>query len=272
MNELNKFWIYILVFIGLVIQCQSESEWVFYKEIPLENISPIGIVVMDSSMWISDAPNNRVVKLNLAGVLIKEYSGFQRPMHLSESNKIIYVPEYLTDRIKMIHVDSVEYLSVHAALDAPSALDVKDHMIAIADFYNHRIVLQENGKITLLGKKGNGKGELYYPTDVAIANDQIYVGDAYNNRVQVFDKQGHSVQIIGEQDSIQVATGIYLTEDQIFITDFYGNRVLIYDLNGSLVGELSDFLNGPTDITIENNYLYISNYHSRSIAVYDLVK
>ena len=39
-------------------------------------------------------------------------------------------------------------------------------------------------------KKGNELGELNYPTDIQILKDKIVVADAYNNRIQIFDKQG----------------------------------------------------------------------------------
>ncbi len=269
MKTLNKLLIFIFVFNGLLTQCQSDSNWVFYKIIYLENISPIGIASEDSTLWISDPENNSIIQLGSTGTVLKKYSDFQRPMHIAVHNHIVYVPEYLSDQIKLILMDSIKYLQIHTCIDGPSAIDIRDNLIAIADFYNHKIVLVENGKTTLIGEKGNRHGELYYPTDVAIKNDLIYVGDAYNNRIQVFDKLGHFQQIIGEFDDIQVATGIYVSNDHIFVTDFYGNRVLIYDLKGNLIEVLSEQLNGPTDIIIQNNQLYICNYNSQSITIYE---
>jgi len=238
------------------------------EEIALENINPIGIVYENDIFWISDTEHNRMLKVSSQGQILKEYQDFNRPMHISKDGSKIYIPEFLTDTIKVINSDKVETLTLFERPDAPSAIDVEGNLIAVADFYNHRIILQENGTVTTIGKEGHNDGDLYYPTDVEIVGDLIYVGDAYNNRIQVFDKQGNSLRIIGYRDSINVATGIAVTEKQIFVTDFFGNRILIYDLEGNLMQELSGHFNKPTDIFISNNVMYVINFEGQSISVF----
>ncbi|MCZ6701638.1 MAG: hypothetical protein O6940_01215, partial [Ignavibacteria bacterium] len=145
---------------------------------------------------------------------------------------------------------------------------VNDSLIAVVDFYNHRIILQGKDDIILIGKEGHNEGELYYPTDAALVDVKIYVADAYNNRVQVFDYDGNSLQIIGDRDKINVATGIEVTDDNIFVTDFEGNRILIYDLNGKLIYIINEHLNKPTDIDVIGEKLFVSNYGSGSVAIF----
>jgi len=140
--------------------------------------------------------------------------------------------------------------------------------IAVADFNNHRIILQQREGVVAFGKEGHGEGKLYYPTDVAFFAGKIYVADAYNNRIQVFDKKGHRLQTIGDKDGINVATGLEVANNQLSVTDFEGNRVLVYDLEGDLLQILSESLHKPTDIAIKENIMYVVNYEGQSIAVY----
>lgn len=256
----------------LFASCNSNEQWEFSKEIKLNDIQPIGIVFDKENLFLSDVKNNRLVQIDLDGNIIKEYGSLQRPMHFSIDNGKIYVPEYLTDQIKIIFAGKTENLPLPDTLDAPSGVDVKGDNIAIADFYNHRIILQQDGKVTIIGKEGHKDGELYYPTDVEIRNEMVYVADAYNNRVQIFDFKGNFIKMIGNKDHINVATGIKVTDKYVVISDFEGNRILIYNHQGELLKIFSDHLDKPTDIEIVGSFMYITNYIGKSISVFKLIQ
>lgn len=252
----------------LFFACKQETKWTFNKEIKLNNAQPIGVAVEKKNLWISDVKNNRMLLVDLDGNTLKELSGFKRPMHFSIDNNKIYVPEYLTDTIRIIDNNNIGHLPLSEIPDAPSGVSVKENSFAIADFYNHRIIFQENGKTNIIGKEGHNNGELYYPTDVEISGDFIYVADAYNNRVQVFSQHGESLQIIGDKDSIHTATGITVSDGNIFVTDFENNRILIYNKEGKLLQKLTGHLNKPTDIFFFEDALYVANYGGESISIF----
>lgn len=252
----------------ILIGCNTSSEWTFEREVSLNDITPIGIIYDNESLWLSDAKNDRIVQINLNGEILNEYEGFQRPMHISKTGPSIYVAEYLTDAIKVIDNNKVSIVELSETLDAPGGVDVKDDLIAVADFYNHRVILQEGSNTTIIGEEGHEDGQLYYPTDVELYDDKIFVADAYNYRVQVFDKTGNSLKIIGWQENIDVATGITVNNDQVFITDFEGSRILIYDLEGNLLQILTDHFNKPTDIFVFEGTMYVANYKGQSVSVF----
>jgi len=261
----------ILILISLLyLKCQPETNWKFSGEIHLETGKPLGIVADNGRLWISDADNNRVVLLDLGGSILKEYSGFKRPMHLDISDDKIYIPEYLTDSIRIIDQEGMTTTFALAEKpDAPASIDKSGDLVAVADFFNHRIILQNSDVVTLIGKEGHGPGELYYPTDVAILDPRIYVADAYNNRVQVFDLEGNSLKILADGDGINVASGIAVNEQAIFVTDYYGNRILIYDHEGQLQQILSEHLEKPTDIAISDDKMYVANFGKGAVGVYE---
>ncbi len=276
--RITKILYLLLISLLILISCKESEEesadlvnnkqWKFVREIKIDNISPTGLQTVGGYLWISDAKNNRVIKTDLDGSIVKEYPDIKRPMHLSIYNSTVYVPEYLTDKIKIINGDEIEEYPLKEKPDAPAGVFVNDSLIAVVDFFNHKIILQDENEVMIIGKEGHKKGELYYPTDVEIANDKLYVADAYNNRVQVFDYKGKVLRVIGDKDKINVATGIEVTDGNIFATDFEGNRILIYNLNGKLIHIINEHLNKPTDIDVIGDKLFVSNYGSGSVAIF----
>lgn len=110
---------------------------------------------------------------------------------------------------------------------------------------------------------------MFYPTDVKIIGDKIVVADAYNNRVQVFSKKGKAISVIGEKDTLKVASGIDADENKIFVTDSNNNRVLVYDWEGNRLQTLTQNINYPIDVVLYKNKLFISNFHKGTISIYE---
>ncbi|CAH8281958.1 NHL repeat-containing protein [Mariniflexile fucanivorans] len=268
----------IAAFLGtlFLFSCRGEqekkteinSQWKFVKNIDLNNVNPIGIVAQENFLWLSDVTNNRIVKIDLDGKIIESFDGFKRPMHMAIQKDKIYIPEYTSDSLKILEDGKVSTYKLKEKPDAIAGVSIDGNTVAVADFYNNRIILQQDNKVTIIGKEGHNDGELYYPTDVAIKNDLIYVADAYNNRVQVFDFSGKYVRMIGWNEGVKVAAGLKVTDSQVIVADFDGNRILVYNLYGKLLQTLNGKFNQPTDIEIVSNKMYVVNYKGKSLAVY----
>ena len=266
--ELNKYLLGLFLFL-LVASCQNKTkEWTYQKTINLESTTPIGLTVIDNHIWVAAGDNNQLVHLDDSGKVLFTEEGFERPMHIATDGKSIYVPEYGKDQITIFSGEERKILPLTDSLDAPAGIHYANEQFAIADFYNHRILFgNELGWISF-GKEVKADGEFYYPTDVHIANNKIYVADAYNNIIQVFDTEGNHKMTIGEKDNMNAATGIYVSSSQVFITDFENDRVLVYDMEGVLAQEISEGLEKPTDILINDDVLYIANYKGRNLKTY----
>ena len=118
-----------------------------------------------------------------------------------------------------------------------------------------------------IGKKGKAEGELYYPTDVQVTDDLIWVADAYNNRVQAFTKDGVFAKAIGADLKINAATGIFISAEEVFVTDFENDRVLVLDMDGNLLQEINEGIEKPTDILVNQGLLYVANYRSGKLTI-----
>ena len=112
--------------------------------------------------------------------------------------------------------------------------------------------------ILTAGNKGKGKEELdaaglFLDED----NQQIYIADCMNSRVQVMSLQGEFITSFG-QDVLQVPCGISVNKDHIFVTDrghhslfkFCKNTLEL--LNSTKVSEELQ-LSGPCGLCIDTN-------------------
>ena len=258
-------YLYLTLLITLSSCANNSKEWKQTGTIDLGEVTPIGLTMQDGKLWIADGDHNQVVEINLEGEVQQTIDGFERPMHLDSEGGVLYIPEYGSDNIIKFQNGVKSILEIPDSLDAPAGVDVYQKEIAIADFYNHRIVFFNGNDWISFGKEGKAPGEFYYPTDISIGSDKIFIADAYNNRIQVFDKKGNHLKVIGEAEKMNAATGIYSTEKEIFITDFENNRVLTYNHDGELQQIITDGIDKPTDVLMEEGILYIANYKGKNI-------
>lgn len=260
----------IFLLLVTVLSCsKTEKSWQLSKSIKIAGINPIGITYQNG-IWLSDGDHNRVVKIDDMGNVTQSIDSLERPMHISSTNDNIYIPQYGNDMILNWSEQNSSDLILKDSLDAPAGVWVNENEIAIADFYNHRILYSNNGTDWIsFGKEGKGEGEFYYPTDVQITSKSIYVADAYNNRIQVFDKSGKFEKAIGMDQKMNAATGIFVSKDNLFSTDFENDRVMIFDLDGNLVQELSENIEKPTDLLVEDGKLYVINYRNSLVNIFE---
>ncbi|MGB5370105.1 MAG: NHL repeat-containing protein [Flavobacteriaceae bacterium] len=246
------------------------KEWVLIQSTTLEGVNPIGIAQVDGQLWLSDGDHNRMVKLNDIGQITATIDSLDRPMHIDAFEGVLFVPQYGSDNITTFSNGIRGIMAMKDSLDAPAGIAVLGKERAIADFYNNRILYFNGGDWISFGKEGKGNGEFYYPTDVQITAENIWVADAYNNRVQVFDKRGNFIKMMGQDQKMNAATGIYVSESEVFVTDFENNRVLVMDLDGRLKQVLKESVQKPTDILIMNGTLYVINYPTGTLNSYEL--
>ncbi len=249
------------------IGCKSVPSWHHVSSLSLDGINPLGLASIGDELWVSDSDHNQLVRLDASGKILGYETDFDRPMHITGYATSLYVPEYGKDQITVVNA-SREALSLIDSLDAPAAVDVSDGVYAIADFYNHRIIYGSGEDWISMGKEGQARGELYYPTDVQIYEDEIYVADAYNNRVQVFGTDGRYRRLFGVNEEINAATGLYVHDGEVFVTDFENDRVIIYSTDGNLIQILEEGIKKPSDLVWFQDRLYLANYKGKNLMIY----
>lgn len=123
----------------------------------------------------------------------------------------------------------------------------KDGEIYVSDGYgNSRIVeFDRSGNfIRAWGKYGTGPGEFNLPHSVVVdAQGNVYVADRENERIQIFDADGHYLK---EWNHLGYPYGLCITPDQnIWMIDGGYDRILELDRNGKVIGALGEPGRGP---------------------------
>ncbi|KAL3831636.1 hypothetical protein ACJMK2_023364 [Sinanodonta woodiana] len=99
---------------------------------------------------------------------------------------------------------------------------------------------QDKGRaIIRFGQRGNEESQFVWPRGIAVSprDNNIYVADSSNHRVQVFDHIGAFVKSFGyygdSEGEFDCLTGIAINcLGQIIISDRYNHRIQVFDHNG----------------------------------------
>jgi|TARA_R100000479_G_scaffold168753_1_gene109989 hypothetical protein len=252
---------------------ENKVGWQHFKTVKLEGVSPMGIAEISNTLWVSDGVGNRIVSIAENNDSIRILDSFKRPMHIATDGKYLFVPEFNANQVRITSGVDRSIIPVSDSLAGPSGVSVFENQMAVSYFKGNQVVFTNDGKNWLhIGKNAAKNDALNQPTDVQITKDTIWVADGYNNRVQVYDKEGKLLNTIGEKENINVAMGLYVSEKELFVTDFENNRVLVYDHKGKLIQELSKDINSPSDVYLRGESLYILNYLASSLVIYEKEK
>jgi len=225
---------------------------------------PAGIGIgPDGSIWVTDFDLDRVFRFDSGGRLLAEWG---------------------------------------KAGDGPGAFDVpadvavdSEGFVYVVDEYHHRIQkFTPDGRfMRAWGKKGKvnivlsalnfmlptmRQSEFYYPSRIAIGpDDRIYVSDAYNNRIQVFDTNGRFLRSIGGAGfwggRFRIAAGLAVARDgSLFAGDFYNNRIQHFDKKGRFLAawgesgaERGQFA-GPTGVAVDAyGHVFVTDWGNHRI-------
>jgi DNA-binding beta-propeller fold protein YncE len=122
------------------------------------------------------------------------------------------------------------------------AVDSDAQRIYVTDTLRQKIfVLNMQGEVLqTIGKGGMAKGEFNFPTELKLVDQELYVVDAMNFRVQILDRTGQFRGMLGgDQDgniSMFRPKGIGVdSERNIYVVDGLGDQVQVFDRQGRLL-------------------------------------
>ncbi len=171
------------------------------------------------------------------------------------------------------------------------AIDAKSNRVFVADTAGagpsghavHLHAFDSGEHLATLGRKGEGPGELFFPTFVSLSPAGVYVADTMNARVQELTAEGDFVRQFGERGDQfgqfdkpkGVATDSY---GNVYVVDSFFSVVQIFNRDGKLLlffggrGDSAGFLSNPAGIAIDaNNRIYVANGLNFRVEVYELV-
>ncbi len=216
---------------------------------------PFGIAAKDGMTYISDGEKGEIWKIEADGRSSVLAKGLDTPSAVAiDKNGDLLVADSGTHTIKKIDesgnislVAGVEASSGNndgdtsaSLFNAPIGIVAADNKIYVADTYNDRIRLIENGQVRTIAGSTTGFSDgteprFNTPTGLALWHDKLLVADTGNNRIRVVEPDGSVWTLAGNGVSDLVngsllsasfvhPTGIAVDPDgTIYVTD--GNAV-----------------------------------------------
>ncbi|KAI6649912.1 hypothetical protein LOD99_6461 [Oopsacas minuta] len=188
---------------------------------------------------------------------------------------------------------------VPGELNGPRGIAVLNQTgdIYIADYCNHRVqVFSSNGDylfmfsekmnkpivrarrelIKSVGSYGNGKVQFYYPhgVDVSDRNNNVYVCDSYNNRIQILTQElkFHSILGIG---MFKYPRDVKVRRDRVLVLDKSDPCMFVFNPDHDLINRLitrgdGKQTNKPLRFDIDRDYnIIMSDYCSHCVYVFN---
>lgn len=187
---------------------------------------PLGIIAKDDIVYVADSDEGRVFRFTPDGEVIDSFGAddLDVPLYLSENPLDGNI--YVTDRRKrgvFIFTPEGEYVDeflpnlpdevlptgkdrIEGVNWVPIAIDfAPDGRMYVTDFYaGHRVLFFDaEGKYAgVFGRFGEvnqmteSPGDFQFPNGVEIHNDEVWVVDSNNRRIQVYDLEGNFSRIV----------------------------------------------------------------------------
>ena len=135
--------------------------------------------------------------------------------------------------------------------------------------------------VVSVGSEGSSEGQFNLPFGVVFNSktNNIYVADQYNNRVQVFDKDGKYLFKFGDMDGpgkMKSPLCIAINKEKVFVTQYHGGCVLVFDLKRNFIIQIGNTgsgegqFNNPCGITVNeyNGDIYVCDFSNKRIQIF----
>lgn len=118
------------------------------------------------------------------------------------------------------------------------------------------------------GETGSQPGHFNEPTGIAVNGDEVFVADARNGRVQVFDKQGAYRRAFG-RDTLGRPMNLAIADGRIYVPDYFDDAIHVFTLAGEHERrvEAADGLDSPGGVTVRDDgtLLVADTYNQRVV-------
>lgn len=180
-------------------------------------------------------------------------------------------------------LDAMKWLGRPSGL----AIDKKRQILYIADAPSHAVRVYDLVERTLLktlGTRGEGEGEFNYPAFVAVDNaGRLYVTDAMNSRIQIFDANGNFLRAFGKKGDgagdFAAPKGVVVdSEGHIYVADAEFDNIQIFSGNAPLLfigtsGQAAGMFWMPTGLFMDGqDRLYVADSYNNRVQIFQYLK
>ena len=209
---------------------------------------PYGLALFEGAIYVVDTRGNgygifdlagrrsRLIQPTGAGALIK-------PINITiDEDGTRYVTDTQREQIVVFSSDDKFVRAIgKTGQFRPVDVAISGDRLYITDIMHHQVHVLDKGTDETLftfGDAGSEPGQLYHPTNLAVAGDgSIYVADTSNYRVQQFDADGQLIRSIGSigtgHGNFARPKGVALDrDDNIYVVDAAFQNIQILGPDG----------------------------------------
>lgn len=171
------------------------------------------------------------------------------------------------------------------------AIDKSRGRLYISDTANHKIwtydishpfnATESGNKLSSFGKRGKEDGEFNFPTYLAVdPKGDLYVTDALNFRVQVFNPEGNFITSIGRLGNtlgtFSKPKGLGIDGDgNIYVVDNLYDTIQIFNRSGEMLLNFASHGGGNQGLWLPNglfidkdNYIFVADTYNERVQVF----
>ncbi len=168
-------------------------------------------------------------------------------------------------------------------LAAGIALSNDGSVAYVSDEYNHRISAFDSGSgdfVRAFGVHGTESGEFDGPTGIAVdADDNLYITDQNNHRVQKVTSEGRPLLTFGSAGSsdgeLNMPWGICVAPDgSIFVADWRNDRIQQFSADGEFIAKFGETggddgqFTRPAGVAVdEDGNIYVADWGNERVQV-----
>ena len=126
------------------------------------------------------------------------------------------------------------------------------------------------------GSPGNTPGEFHEPIGIAVAQGKVFVSDAGNNRIQVFDENGGFLRQFGRGGSgvgdLDRPMHIVVHNEKLYVAEYLNDRLQIFTFDGESLGVVgssgsgSGQLDAPGGVAVASDgRLYVADFYNHRV-------
>lgn len=126
------------------------------------------------------------------------------------------------------------------------------------------------------GELGSEPGQFHDPTGIAVTDTEVFVSDARNARIQVFDYEGRFKRQFGSKgDGLgQLGRPMNLTidGDELYVADYWNDRIQVFALDGTPLRMIGKTGSGPGEFSAPggvaiafNGDLYVADFYNQRV-------
>ncbi|MBJ6117817.1 redoxin domain-containing protein [Pontibacter sp. BT310] len=233
---------------------------------------PHGLVLLDDTLYIADAKNNAIRKVDLKHRMVTTAAG--------------------TGELEYYFLDEKDSEPVNS--NSPWDLLIHGQNMFIASAGNHQVLRMdlETGKIYRFagsGREALTDGHLLeaafnQPSGLAISGDVLFVADAEASAIRSINLStgivrtplGRGLFDFGDVDGdvddalLQHCVGVEIIDSDVYIADTYNGKVKVLDLSRKRIHTLAKGLHEPNDLIFLNGKLWVTSTNSHQLFKIDL--